>query len=144
LRPLLALVGVVALAIAMVVVIVPRLRSKPATGAPSLRDQTATTDAPVVAVPADSLSESVPPGASPTISSAPAAVAPSMRGFRYARTWVNVRSARSRVAPSVRVLQPADSIQVDSLSRGWYRVLIDGRPAGYVHHSNLDSVPPPL
>jgi ribosomal protein L37E len=143
LRPLLALVGVVVLAIAMVTLIVPRLRSKPDAGAPPPRDQTAMTSAPV-AVPPDSLPESVPPASSPTISTAPAAVAPSMRGLRYARTWVNIRSARSRAAPSVRVLQPADSIQVDSLSRGWYRVLIDGRPAGYVHHSNLDSVPPQL
>ena len=60
-----------------------------------------------------------------------------------ARTWVNVRGARGRAAPSVRVLNPGDVVQVDSLSRGWYRVLIDGRAAGYVHRSNLDPVPPP-
>ena len=62
---------------------------------------------------------------------------------RFARTWVNVRGARARAAPAVRVLNPGDAVQVDSLSGGWYRVLIDGRAAGYVHRSNLDPVPPP-
>jgi hypothetical protein len=49
-------------------------------------------------------------------------------------------SERSRATPAVRVLNPGDAVQVDSLSRGWYRVLIDGHPAGYVHRSNLDPV----
>jgi hypothetical protein len=71
---------------------------------------------------------------------APAPASPLAR--RFARTWVNVRGARDRAAPVVRVLNPGDAVQVDSLSRGWYRVLIDGRAVGYVHRSNLDPVPP--
>lgn len=140
LRPLLALVGVVAVAFAMVAVIMPRLQSKPGSGAPPPGEVIA---APVMVAP-NSVPVAVPPAVPPTVSTAPAAVAPGVRGLRYARTWVNVRSARSRTAPSVLVLQPADSMQVDSLSGGWYRVLIDGRPIGYAHRSNLDSVPPQL
>ena len=62
---------------------------------------------------------------------------------RYARTWVNVRDARARAAASVRVLSPGEAVLVDSLHLGWYRVLADGRPLGYVHRSNLDAAPPP-
>jgi hypothetical protein len=32
---------------------------------------------------------------------------------------------------------------VDSLLRGWYRVLEDGRTIGYVHRSTLAAAPPP-
>ena len=80
----------------------------------------------------------------PAISSAPVtpAVANAL-ATRVARTWVNVRGRRGRSTPTVRVLDPGDAVQVDSLHRGWYRVLIDGRAAGYVHRSNLDPVSPP-
>jgi hypothetical protein len=61
---------------------------------------------------------------------------------RYARTWTNVRERRARGARSVRVLEPGEAVLVDSLRRGWYRVLADGRTLGYVHRSNLDAVPP--
>ncbi len=60
---------------------------------------------------------------------------------RYARTWVNVREARARGAAAVLVLRPGEAVVVDSLRRGWYRVLADGAPVGYVHRSNLDSGP---
>jgi hypothetical protein len=61
---------------------------------------------------------------------------------RYARTWTNVREGRARATRSVRVLKPGEAVLVDSLRRGWYRVLADGRTLGYVHRSNLDAVPP--
>ena len=58
---------------------------------------------------------------------------------RYARTWVNVRDDRAQAAPSVRVLNPGEQVTVDSLRGGWYRLLAEGRPLGYVHRSNLDA-----
>lgn len=61
---------------------------------------------------------------------------------RYARTWVNVREQRARAAAAVRVLRPGEAVVVDSLRRGWYRVLAGGAAVGYVHRSNLDSGPP--
>ena len=61
---------------------------------------------------------------------------------RYARTWTHVRTAPTRAATSTLVLDPGDTVQVDSLRRGWYRVLMDGRAVGYVHRSNLDVAPP--
>jgi ribosomal protein L37E len=61
---------------------------------------------------------------------------------RYARTWVNVRDGRDRAAPAVRVLNPGEQVIVDSLLGGWYRVLAEGQPLGYVHRSNLDAAPP--
>jgi hypothetical protein len=61
---------------------------------------------------------------------------------RYARTWVNVRESRSARAGILRVLQPGDAIEVDSLSRGWYRVVDNGRSAGYTHRALLGVAPP--
>jgi ribosomal protein L37E len=139
LRPALAVGGVLALGIALLTVVMPRLGSKagaPAGGASS--GETIPTFAPPPgAVPADSVQP-------PAVSSAPITPAPSSPLVRrFARTWVNVRGGRGRAAPAVRILNPGDAVQVDSLSRGWYRVLIDGRAAGYVHRSNLDPVSPP-
>lgn len=62
---------------------------------------------------------------------------------RYATTWVNVRASRSGGAPTVGVLRPGDAVLVDSLRRGWYRVLVDDRTLGYVDRAYLDAVPPP-
>jgi ribosomal protein L37E len=134
LRPVLAVGGVLVLGAALIAVVVPRLGSKPAAPAREtpFGDTTPAVAAPPGAVAADSIVERVAPERS-----APPVVK------RFARTWVNVRGARGRAAPAVRVLNPGDAVQVDSLSRGWYRVLIDGRAAGYVHRSNLDPVPPP-
>jgi hypothetical protein len=42
----------------------------------------------------------------------------------------------------VAVLNPGDAVIVDSLVRGWYRVLVDGRALGYVHRSTLDVARP--
>lgn len=65
--------------------------------------------------------------------------APSASGIRrYAQTWVNVRGARTRSARTVGMLNPGDAVTVDSLVRGWYRVMVDGRTLGYVHRSTLD------
>lgn len=128
LRLVLAVGGVLVVGAALLAVVVRRLGSKPAAPAretPSVDTSQARAALPA-AVPADSTAEGVAP-----------------LPKRFARTWVNVRSARGRAAPAVRVLDPGDAVQVDSLSRGWYRVLIDGRAAGYVHRSNLDPVPPP-
>jgi hypothetical protein len=64
--------------------------------------------------------------------------APAGSGIRrYAQTWVNVRGDRTRSAPAVGVLNPGDAVTVDSLVRGWYRVLVDGQMLGYVHRSML-------
>jgi hypothetical protein len=73
-----------------------------------------------------------------------AAPPPSTQGIRrYAVTWANVRGDRTRSAPAVAILNPGDSVLVDSLLRGWYRVLEDGRTIGYVHRSTLAAAPPP-
>jgi hypothetical protein len=157
LRPVLAVGGVLLLGAALLAVVVPRLGSKPAAparGAPS-GDPGPILAPPPGAVPAGSAAEGVTsdgitpqgiapqgigPGAVAAALVTPAPATPLAR--RFARTWVNVRGARGRGAPAVRVLNPGEAVQVDSLSRGWYRVLIDGRAAGYVHRSNLDPVPP--
>ena len=149
LRPVLAVGGVLLLGAILLAVVMPRLGSKAAAPPPgTASDETSPTlaAAPPGAMPADSTmegvaSDSVVPKASAPDRDAPAPVSPLAR--RFARTWVNVRGARGLAAPAVRVLNPGDTVQVDSLTRGWYRVLIDGRAAGYVHRSNLDPVPPP-
>jgi ribosomal protein L37E len=144
LRPVLATGGVLILGAVLLAVVLPRLGSKAA--APALAP-------PPGAVAADSTVDgaasdgAAPDGAPPVPPSAASAAPvtptpPSPLARRFARTWVNVRGARGRAAPAVRVLNPGDSVQVDSLSRGWYRVLIDGRAVGYVHRSNLDTVSP--
>ena len=74
------------------------------------------------------------PAAAP--GSGPSPVRTSLR--RYAQTWANVRGERTLSAPAVGRLNPGDAVTVDSLVRGWYRVLVDGRTLGYVHRSTLD------
>jgi len=61
---------------------------------------------------------------------------------RYARMWVNVRNRRRPDATIVRVLKPGEPVLVDSLRQQWYRVLIDGRPVGYVYRGYLTATPP--
>jgi uncharacterized protein YgiM (DUF1202 family) len=61
---------------------------------------------------------------------------------RYASTWVNVRAGPSGKAPIVRVLQPGESVQVDSLREGWYQVLANGGPGGYVDGKLVDTSRP--
>jgi SH3 domain-containing protein len=76
--------------------------------------------------------------APPARSSAAVPPPPADGSQRYAQTWVNVRGERTRSAPTVGMLNPGDAVTVDSLVRGWYRVLVDGRTLGYVHRSTLD------
>ena len=47
---------------------------------------------------------------------------------RVVINWANIRQSRARSSPAVGRLEPGDSVLVDSLQRGWYRVLMDGRP----------------
>jgi hypothetical protein len=54
-----------------------------------------------------------------------------------ARTWTHVRHSRSKGADVDAVLLPGDTVFVDSLERGWYRVALDGEVLGYVHRSTL-------
>jgi SH3 domain-containing protein len=140
LRPMLAVGGVLVLGAVLLAVVVPRLGSK--TAAPTLATPTGTvaTDSTVKGPASDDIAPVQPPAAS-SASVTPAA--PNPPATRFARTWVNVRGGRGRDTPAVRVLNPGEAVQVDSLTRGWYRVLIDGRAAGYVHRSNLDSGSPP-
>ena len=54
-----------------------------------------------------------------------------------ARTWTHVRKVR-RVSGDVEaVLLPGDTVVADSLSRGWYRVALEGEVLGYAHRSTL-------
>ena len=69
-----------------------------------------------------------PPGAPPVIR-------------RYASDWVNVRPRRGMGGAPVLVLKPGDSVLVDSLVRGWYRVLKNGRAVGYAHRRLLTASP---
>ena len=62
---------------------------------------------------------------------------------RHASIWTNVRAARSNTAPVRRILRPGEAVQVDSLARGWYRVVADGLPVGYADRRLLlDSLAP--
>ncbi|MEE8267389.1 MAG: hypothetical protein V3R97_00610 [Gemmatimonadales bacterium] len=61
---------------------------------------------------------------------------------RWAKTWVNVRAGRSGSSEPVRILNPGELVGVDSLGLGWYRVLIDGVPVGFVDRSFLAPAPP--
>ena len=91
----------------------------------------------------DSAVDSAPPPAAAPPQAAPPPAAPAGEQLqRYAGTWVNVRDRRSPSGASVRVLNPGDVILVDSLIGGWYRVVIDGQPIGYVYGSNLSEDAP--
>jgi hypothetical protein len=58
-----------------------------------------------------------------------------------ARTWTHVRKSR-RVSGDVEaVLLPGDTVVADSLSRGWYRVALEGEVLGYAHQSTLLPMP---
>jgi hypothetical protein len=54
-----------------------------------------------------------------------------------ARTWTHVRNRRSVKGGLEAVLMPGDTVEADSLSRGWYRVALDGEVMGYAHASTL-------
>jgi septal ring-binding cell division protein DamX len=54
-----------------------------------------------------------------------------------ARTWTKVRNRRSTKGEVEAVLLPGDTVVVDSLSRGWWRVALEGEVLGYAHESTL-------
>lgn len=62
---------------------------------------------------------------------------------RFARTWTKVRTGRTVTADVAAVLLPGDTVIVDSLSRGWWRVALEGKVLGYAHRSTLVDKPPP-
>ena len=86
--------------------------------------------------PGDSTSPTVP---SPAL--APDSVMPPGAVRRYAGTWINVRSGRNNRAPVIRILHPGDPVVVDSLVRGWYRVIARGEAVGYLDRRLLDTIP---
>jgi hypothetical protein len=67
----------------------------------------------------------------------PAAPKASAAELRVARTWTKVRNRRSTTGEIEAVLLPGDTVAVDSLSRGWWRVALEGEVLGYVHQSTL-------
>lgn len=103
------------------------IRVPPPTARDSVVDTTPT-PSPAAASPEPAPITATPPAASRQLQ-------------RYAKTWVNVRGARSRNAPAVRVLNPGEVVMVDSLRGGWYRVVIDGQQVGYVDQRYLDVEP---
>lgn len=140
LRPVLAVGGVLVVGAVLLAVIVPRLGSK---ATPSPRPASPDEMSPTLATPPGAAATDSTAGDAASHGLAPVQLPAVSPARRLARTWVNVRGGRSRATPVVRVLNPGEAVQVDSLGRGWYRVLIDGRAAGYVHRSNLDPVFPP-
>jgi len=71
-----------------------------------------------------------------TAAASPAASAPAGE-LLVARTWTHVRSRRTVAGDVEAVLLPGDTVLADSLSRGWYRVALEGEVLGYAHRSTL-------
>jgi hypothetical protein len=65
-----------------------------------------------------------------------AAAAPAKEQL-IARTWTKVRNRRSTKGDVEAVLLPGDTVVVDSLSRGWWRVALEGEVLGYAYESTL-------
>jgi SH3 domain-containing protein len=61
---------------------------------------------------------------------------------RFARTWTKVHTGRSIGSEIAAVLLPGDTVVVDSLQRGWWRVALGGEVLGYVSQSTLQTQPP--
>jgi uncharacterized protein YgiM (DUF1202 family) len=72
----------------------------------------------------------------PMVETDSATTVPSMER-RFARTWTKVRTGRSTSADVAAVLLPGDTVLVDSLVRGWWRVTLEGKAIGYVLRSTL-------
>jgi len=121
----------------------------PPAKAPARAPKARTESAPVTPPPAASHSLAPASTDSATTPALPAPAAPPVSPpppnqtqageHRYAKTWVNVRSGPSGKASIVRILQPGEKIQVDSLQEGWYQVLANGRPDGYVDGNLVDT-----
>lgn len=71
-----------------------------------------------------------------TAAASPAASAPAGE-LLVARTWTHVRNRRTVTGDLEAVLLPGDTVLADSLSRGWYRVALEGEVLGYAHRSTL-------
>jgi hypothetical protein len=54
-----------------------------------------------------------------------------------ARSWTHVRNRRTVKGEIAAVLLPGDTVVVDSLERGWWRVALEGEVMGYAHESTL-------
>jgi hypothetical protein len=103
----------------------------PVTSAPAPAESlTRTLDSTPAAVPA--AAATMPPAE---------AVPPKGTVRRYAATWINVRSGRGNSATVIRILRPGDPVLVDSLVRGWYRVIASGEAVGYLDRRFLDTLP---
>jgi hypothetical protein len=55
-----------------------------------------------------------------------------------AQRMVYLRGARSRTAPLEAVLEAGDTLVVDSLAGGWYRVTFEGEVMGYAPWSGIE------
>ena len=71
-----------------------------------------------------------------TAAASPAASAPAGE-LLVARTSTHVRNRRSVAGDVEAMLLPGDTVLADSLSRGWYRVALEGEVLGYAHRSTL-------
>ena len=80
---------------------------------------------------------SVPADTAPV--SAAAADEPPATAVLVARGMIYLRSARSRSAPLEAVLERGDTLSLDSLAGGWYRVTFEGAVMGYAERSRLTS-----
>jgi ribosomal protein L37E len=118
-------VGVIAGTVAVVTVVVRRTASR--------AEGRATAEAPASAAAAEM-----------DTATAAASPAASAGERRFARTWTKVRSRRSVAGNLVGVLLPGDTVLVDSLNRGWWRVTFEGKVMGYTYHSALVTDPPPV
>jgi ribosomal protein L37E len=124
LLPLLVAGGVVAATLTVVTVVVRRTASRP--------EGPATAEAHATA------------GSEMDTAVAAASPAASRGERRFARTWTNVRSRRSVAGDLVGVLLPGDTVLADSLSRGWWRVIFEGKVMGYAYHTTLVADRPPV
>jgi hypothetical protein len=71
-----------------------------------------------------------------------AASLPASAGVRrFARTWTKVRTQRSSAGDVAGILLPGDTVLVDSLRGGWWRVTFEGKVLGYLHQSTLEMEP---
>jgi hypothetical protein len=64
---------------------------------------------------------------------------PPVTAVLVAHRLIYMRKARSRSTPLEAVLEPGDTLTVDSLVRGWYRVTFEGEVMGYAERSSIES-----
>jgi hypothetical protein len=98
--------------------------------------------APLAATPRLDTLEPRLPAATDSLSPAARVSRPDVTGrLLVARTWTHVRDRRSVKGGLEAVLMPGDTVLADSLSRGWYRVALEGEVMGYAYASTLVSGP---